>query len=48
MRLKIGSLPGSTITVGAELLRVHKNYLPLLAKVPAKCSTDLRTLPAAV
>ena len=37
MRLKIGSrLPGSTITVGAELLRVHKNYLPLLAKVPAE------------
>ena len=28
-------LPGSTTTVGAELLRVHKNYQPLLAKVPS-------------
>jgi phosphoribosylformylglycinamidine cyclo-ligase len=27
-------LPGSKETVGAELLRVHKNYQPLLAKVP--------------
>ena len=36
MRLKPRSrLPGSTITVGEELLRVHKNYQPLLAKVPA-------------
>jgi phosphoribosylformylglycinamidine cyclo-ligase len=35
MRLKPSSLlPGSTITVGDELLRVHKNYQPLLAKVP--------------
>jgi phosphoribosylformylglycinamidine cyclo-ligase len=35
MRLKLGSrLPGSAITVGEELLRVHKNYQPLLAKVP--------------
>jgi len=35
MRLKPGSrLPGSTITIGEELLRVHKNYQPLLAKVP--------------
>ena len=34
MRLKPSSrLPGSTITVGEELLRVHKNYRPLLAKV---------------
>src|SRR5436190_4127160 len=34
MRLKANSpLPGSTITVGEELLRVHKNYQPLLAKV---------------
>jgi phosphoribosylformylglycinamidine cyclo-ligase len=34
MRLKPSSpLPGSTITVGEELLRVHKNYQPLLAKV---------------
>jgi phosphoribosylformylglycinamidine cyclo-ligase len=34
MRLKIGSrLPGSTITVGEELLRMHKNYQPLLARV---------------
>ena len=35
MRLKISSrLPGSTMTVGEELLRVHKNYQPLLAKIP--------------
>ena len=35
MRLKPSSrLPGSTMTVGEELLRVHKNYQPLLAKVP--------------
>jgi phosphoribosylformylglycinamidine cyclo-ligase len=36
MGLKIGSyLPGSAITVGEELLRVHKNYRPLLARVPS-------------
>src|SRR5205809_4409531 len=35
MRLKPSSpLAGSTINVGDELLRVHKNYQPLLAKVP--------------
>src|SRR6266545_3456472 len=35
MKLKPSSrLPGSTSTVGAELLRVHKNYQPLLAKIP--------------
>jgi phosphoribosylformylglycinamidine cyclo-ligase len=35
MRLTPSSpLPGSTNTVGEELLRVHKNYQPLLAKVP--------------
>jgi phosphoribosylformylglycinamidine cyclo-ligase len=35
MRLKVTSrLPGSTTTVGKELLRVHKNYQALLAKVP--------------
>ena len=35
MRLKPNShLPGSRSTVGAELLRVHKNYQPLLARVP--------------
>ena len=35
MNLKVSSrLPGSTITVGKELLRVHKNYQPLLAKMP--------------
>jgi phosphoribosylformylglycinamidine cyclo-ligase len=35
MRLKPSSpLPASTITVGKELLHVHKNYQPLLAKVP--------------
>jgi phosphoribosylformylglycinamidine cyclo-ligase len=27
-------LPGSTVAVGEELLRVHKNYQPQLAKVP--------------
>jgi phosphoribosylformylglycinamidine cyclo-ligase len=36
MRLKVSSrLPGSTAIVGEELLRVHKNYQPLLAKVPS-------------
>ncbi len=36
MQLKINSrLPGSRSTVGAELLRVHKNYQSLLAKVPS-------------
>ena len=36
MRLKVSSrLPGSAITVGEELLRVHKNYQPLLAKAPS-------------
>ena len=28
-------LPGSKLTVGDELLRVHKNYQPLLAKIPS-------------
>src|SRR5262245_48631374 len=36
MRLKPSSpLPGLKIAVGEELLRVHKNYQPLLAKIPA-------------
>ena len=36
MRLKVTSrLAGLNTIVGAELLRVHKNYQPLLAKVPA-------------
>jgi len=36
MRLKPSSrLPGSTGSIGPELLRVHKNYQPLLAKVPS-------------
>jgi phosphoribosylformylglycinamidine cyclo-ligase len=35
MNLRIGSrLPGSAMAVGKELLRVHKNYQPLLAKIP--------------
>src|SRR5436190_4018525 len=35
MRLKPSSpLPASTMTVGKELLRVHQNYQPLVAKVP--------------
>jgi phosphoribosylformylglycinamidine cyclo-ligase len=34
MRLKVTSrLPGLAKTVGQELLRVHKNYQPLLAKI---------------
>jgi phosphoribosylformylglycinamidine cyclo-ligase len=36
MRLNVRSrLPGSNTNVGTELLRVHKNYQPLLAKVPS-------------
>ena len=36
MGLKIGSyLPGWNITVGEELLRLRKNYQPLLARVPS-------------
>jgi phosphoribosylformylglycinamidine cyclo-ligase len=36
MRLKPSSrLTGSTSSIGAELLRVHKNYQPLLAKAPS-------------
>jgi phosphoribosylformylglycinamidine cyclo-ligase len=35
MRLKPSSrLPHSATTVGEELLRVHKNYQPILAKLP--------------
>jgi phosphoribosylformylglycinamidine cyclo-ligase len=35
MKLKLGShLPRSVVTVGAELLRVHKNYQPILARAP--------------
>jgi phosphoribosylformylglycinamidine cyclo-ligase len=35
MRLKVTSrLPGSLKTVGEELLRVHRSYQPLLAKIP--------------
>src|SRR5205814_7319499 len=37
MRLTVNSrVSGSKITVGEELLRVHKNYQPLLAKVPTR------------
>jgi phosphoribosylformylglycinamidine cyclo-ligase len=37
MRLNVRSrLPGSTRTLGEELLRVHKNYQPLLANVPRR------------
>jgi phosphoribosylformylglycinamidine cyclo-ligase len=37
MKLKPKSrLPGSARSVGAELLRVHKNYQPLLAKVSSE------------
>ena len=42
MRLKPSSpLPGSRITVGEELLRVHRNYQPLLAKAPARAIRGL-------
>src|SRR5438477_3334007 len=36
MKLKPGSrVPGSSTTVSEELLRVHKNYQPMLAKAPS-------------
>ncbi len=36
MRLKVTSrLPGLAKTVGKELMRVHKNYQPLLARIPS-------------
>jgi phosphoribosylformylglycinamidine cyclo-ligase len=36
MRLKVRSrLPGSATTVGQELLRVHKNYHPILGNAPS-------------
>jgi phosphoribosylformylglycinamidine cyclo-ligase len=36
MRLRVTSrLPGSAKTVGQELLRVHTNYQPRLAKIPS-------------
>jgi phosphoribosylformylglycinamidine cyclo-ligase len=36
MRLKVRSrLPGSATTVGQELLRVHKNYRPILGNAPS-------------
>jgi phosphoribosylformylglycinamidine cyclo-ligase len=36
MRLTVNSrLPGSKMTVGEELLRVHKNYQPLLNEAPS-------------
>jgi phosphoribosylformylglycinamidine cyclo-ligase len=36
IRLKVTArLPGSAKTVGQELLRVHKNYQPLLARIPS-------------
>ena len=42
MKLKPSSrVPGSMKTVGAELLRVHKNYQPLLGKVPSGMITGL-------
>jgi phosphoribosylformylglycinamidine cyclo-ligase len=42
MRMKVSSrLPGSKITLGEELLRVHKNYQPLLAKIPTGMITGL-------
>jgi phosphoribosylformylglycinamidine cyclo-ligase len=36
MHLKVSSrVAGSTMIVGKELLRVHKNYQPLLARIPS-------------
>jgi len=36
MPLKVNSrLPGFSNSIGKELLRVHKNYQPLLAKIPS-------------
>ena len=36
MHLKVSSrVPGSTMIVGKELLRVHKNYQPLLTRIPS-------------
>jgi phosphoribosylformylglycinamidine cyclo-ligase len=36
MRLKVTSrLPGLAKTVGKEVMRVHKNYQPLLARIPS-------------
>ena len=36
MRLKVNSrLPALSNSIGKELLRVHKNYQPLLAKIPS-------------
>jgi phosphoribosylformylglycinamidine cyclo-ligase len=36
MQLKVTSrLPGAAKTIGEELLRVHKNYQPLLTKIPS-------------
>src|SRR6266496_4998376 len=36
MRLKVRSrIPGSATTVGQELLRVHKNYYPILGNAPS-------------
>ncbi len=37
MRLKLdATLPGLQKSLGEELLRMHKNYQPLLARVPAR------------
>jgi phosphoribosylformylglycinamidine cyclo-ligase len=42
MHLKPTSrLPGSTRSIGRELLRVHKNYQPLLSKIPAEVTKGL-------
>jgi phosphoribosylformylglycinamidine cyclo-ligase len=42
MQLTVTSrLPGSKLTVGRELLRVHKNYQPLLAKIPSRAIKGL-------
>ena len=40
-------LPGLKKSVGEELLRVHKNYQPLLATLPEGMIKGLATLPAA-
>ncbi len=48
MGLKVSSrLPELKLPIGEELLRVHKNYQPLMASLPDGCSTPPRISPAA-
>jgi phosphoribosylformylglycinamidine cyclo-ligase len=48
MRLKLDAkVDGLKTSLGEELLRTHKNYQPLLAKLPQEHSAASRTSPAA-